>query len=47
MDTSLSLSFALPEHLSANALLPVLNALYSYEEFASATAGCESSGHAW
>ena len=40
-------SLALPEHLSANALLPVLNALYSYEEFASATAGCESSGHAW
>lgn len=40
-------SLALPEHLSANALLPVLNALYSYEEFASTTAGCESSGHAW
>ena len=33
----------LPEHLTANALLQVLDTLYSYEELAAATAGCGDS----
>ncbi len=36
----------LPEHLTANGLLEVLNVLYSYEELERATAGCAGSSPA-